>query len=416
MTLHEEPASVGQRMIWLMDRYQGGTDGRLNYPLLVRIRGPLDAGTLERSVEALVARHESLRTTFARRRGLLTQVVAAPGPLPVRTVELAAGAEDELARQLRAEVRDPVDPARAPLRVTVWTLGVDDRLLCLNAHHLVTDAWSSRVLTQELAQLLGRPGGPLPRVAWQYRHFVAWQRRASTMRRLEADRDYWQQRLAGSVPSGLARAVPAPAGDGSSRTVRLELDGTAERVRGLARAEGTTPFAVLLALFYLALHQETGGRDLSVTAPFAGRTRPETAGTVGMFANMVVLRVALEPGTGFRELLRRTARAVTEAHAHQEYPFSMLPAAGGPERPDRFDDVVFQMLPELPAPERCGELELTVVPPEIASRFDLELVVVPGPDGFHARLQHAVDRVPAEVVDRLAARYQALAAGAYDAG
>ncbi len=408
MTAHEEVASVGQRMIWLLDRYQPSTDGRLNYPLLLRVRGPLEAGALQRAVDTVVARHESLRTTFARRRGLLTQLVAPARPVPVRTVALGPGAEDELARQARAEVSAPLDPARCTLRVTVWTLGDADRVLCLNAHHLVTDAWSSRIVTGEIVHLLSRQDVPLPRVAWQYRHFVRWQRRVSTVQRQQADGEYWREQLAGLAPLGLAKAVGS---GGGSRTVQLALDGTADRVRELARAEGTTPFAVLLTFFYLALHRETGSLDLSVTVPFAGRTRPETAGTVGMFANMVVLRVALERGADFGELLRATSRTVTEAQAHQDFPFSLLELGNVGDRPDRLDDVVFQMLPELPPPARAGELEVTVVPPEIASRFDLELVVVPQPGGFRARLQHAVDRVPEDVVERLARCYQELVRG-----
>jgi len=407
MIVHEELASVGQRMLWLMNHYRGG-DGRLNYPLLLRIRGPLRLPRLHRALDLLVERHETLRTTFARRRGLLTQQVRAPEPVAVRTVQLPSGAEEELRRLVRQEVETPIDPTVSPVRVTLWRLGAEDHLLCLNAHHLVTDAWSSRLLTDELVHVLGEQGSPLPRVRWQYRHFTQWQRRQSTAERLRADREYWLRRLDGVVPLGLSRVAGSPGPrPGGNRTIRLDLDpATAGRVREIARAERATPFTVLLALYYLALHQETGCRDLSVTAPFASRSRPETAQTVGLFANLVILRTQLGPDLALADLIERTKLTVTEALAHQEFPYYLLPLNDGGTRPDRFDDVVFQMLPELPPPISLGDLDVEVVPPEITGRFDLELVVLPHRDGFRALVQYASDRFADDVALRLASRYE----------
>jgi hypothetical protein len=405
--VHEELASVGQRMLWLMDHYRGG-DGRLNYPLLLRIRGPLRLPRLQRALDLVVERHETLRTTFARRRGLLTQLVRAPEPVAVRTVPLPPGAEEELRQRVRQEVETPIDPTVSPVRVTLWSLGAEDHLLCLNAHHLVTDAWSSRLLTDELVHMLGEQGSPLPRVPWQYRHFTQWQRRQSTAERLRADREYWLRRLEGVAALGLARAAGSPGlPPGGSRTVRLDLDpAVARRVREIARIERATPFTVLLALYYLALHRETGRRDICVTAPFASRSRPETAQTVGLFANMVILRTRLGPDLALADLIERTKLTVTEALAHQEFPYYLLPLDDSGTRLDRFDDVVFQMLPELPPPSALGDLTVEVVPPEITSRFDLELVVLPHRDGFRARVQYASDRIADDVALRLASRYQ----------
>ncbi len=402
--VREERASVGQRMLWLMSRHRGGA--RLNYPLLLRIRGELSGPRLQGALDTLVTRHESLRTTFGRRGGLLTQLIQPPGPVPVRTLPVAT--EAELADRARAEIAEPIDPTRSPLRVSRWTLGGADQLLCLNAHHLVTDAWSARLLTQELVHLLG-DGGPLGRVGWQYRHYAQWERRDATVARQREDGDYWRRQLADLVPPRLSRDTGGLPGD--TRTVELELGpGTADRVRALARAERTTPFTVLLALYYLALRDATGHVDLSVTAPFANRTRPETNGTVGLFANMVVLRTVLPPELPLAEVVRRTAATVGGALAHQEFPYYRLPLHEGGARQDRFDDVVFQMLPELPAPIRVGGLRIEVRPPDLASRFDLELVVVPHAGGYRVLLQHAQDRIPDEVADRLGRRYVRAAA------
>jgi hypothetical protein len=424
--VHEELASVSQRMIWLSGRVRG-SHGQWNYPLLLRLRGSLDSDRLGAALNHLVARHEALRTTFARRDGLLTQLVHDPQPVPV--VEEAVTGEADLWPRVRAETARPIDPARSPIRVTRWRVTGTEHVVCLNAHHLVTDAWSSRILTGELVQLLA--GSPsLPRVPWQYRHFVAWQRRPSTADRIRADADHWRGRLEGAPALRLRqpaavddrpdddrpvddrpvddRPVDDRPGDDGGTTIRFTIDSaTAERIQELARREQTTPFTVLLAVYYLALHGESGELDLSVVAPFANRLRPETAATVGLFANLLVLRTRLAAGSTLVDAVRRTRETVNDANGHQTMPYHHLPAGD-----DRFDRAVFQLLPELPAPVRLDGLEVEVIPPELASRFGLELALIPHRQGYRALLQYASDRISHATANGLASRYLNIAAQA----
>lgn len=404
MILHEEPASIGQRMLFLLHRHRGA-GGRLNYPLVLRLRGQLDMAQLQRALDQLVARHESLRTTFARRDGRLTQLVHAPGPVPLTTVTLD-GALDEALRQ---EAVTSIDPVRCALRVTLWMVAEQDHVLCLNAHHLVTDAWSSRLLTDELCHLLSDPA-PLRPVAWQYRHFTRWQQRRTTVEQWRGDEEYWRAQLSGARPPGLRppdRAVDAGAGPAGG-TVSLDLDGdVAGRLDRLARTQHTTDFGVLLAMFHVALRGETGQTDLCVAAPFANRTRPESSGTVGLLANLVLLRTRADPGGDFRQLLARTRDTLTAATAHQGFPYYLLPTDQAPaDRPDRLGEVVFQMLPEVPAARRVGPLEVDVLVPQLDSRFDLELAAVPHPAGLRIRLQYARERVSDATAAGIAEQYR----------
>lgn len=421
--LYEELASVGQRMLWLVERYRGGL-GRLNYPLLLRLRGRLDVPALRQAVDTLVARHEALRTTFARRSGLLTQLVHQPATVPLvyRTVRATPGGD--VRHHAREEITTPIEAARNPLRVTLWrldggttgTAGRDgeDHLLCLNIHHLVTDAWSCRILVEELVQLLAG-NSRLPRVGWQYRHYAQWQRRPSTADRQRTDEEYWRGVLAGAQAPALrggaggrkpADSPPGPERPGEPAALTVEVDRqTADRLRELARRERSTLFAVLLGLLLQALHEETGQRDLALAAPFANRARPEVMRTVGFFANLLVLRAAVEPGLPFPQVLRRAGDSITGALAHQSFPHYLPPADSSQARTNRAEDVVFQMLPQLPPPTTVGDLEIEVLPPDLPSRFDLELAVVTHHRGMRATFQYAVDRVDGARIGRLARRY-----------
>jgi hypothetical protein len=409
--VREEPASIGQRMLWLVDHHRG-EQGALNYPVLVRVRGPLQAAGLAAALEQVAARHETLRTTFARRRGLLTQLIHEPAAVPVAECDLAHAHDPgaALRRALAEEVGERIDPAAAPLRVTLWRLAPDDHVACLNLHHLVTDAWSCGILLDDLLQAL-RGGAALPRVAWQYRHYVRWQRGQLAADRLRPHRDYWRARLADLQFSALPLGDQVMAGLAGSGTARAVIGSAAVAgLRRLARDHQTTLFTVMLSAYYALLHRITGGTDVAIASLFANRTRSEIMRTVGFFANLVILRTRFERGATFASLLGRAHATVAEARSHQHYPYYLLSQNELRAGTRRADEVVFQMLPEIPAPAVIGAMEVEVLLAEVASRFDLELAVVPRGDSLDVLLQHSRGRVDGAWAAGFVAAYASLAA------
>lgn len=407
MIVRTEHASVGQRMLWLLDRFGAG-QGELNYPLLIRLRGPLDVAALTSALSTLIGRHEALRTTFARRRGLLTQLIAEPAPVELARVRVQPATLDALNCVVMAEVSEPVDPRVQPLRATLWELAEADHVLCLNLHHLVADAWSCRVLADELTSLLAGETD-LPRPGWQYRHFVQWQRRAAGQRRQAADREYWQAQLDGAAGPSLPSQRQPGGQDAAAIEVELGAEGWAA-LRGYAKSAGTTAFAVLLSVFYLALRQETGDNDLCVSAPFANRELPETMRTIGFFATFLPLRVQVPPSAGFPETLAAVRTAVRDAITHQGFPYQLPDRnpAGSPAG-RRLEDVVFQMLPPLPPVTAAGALDVEILPPRIASRFELEFCAIPHDAGLQVLVQTAPGRGDPAMARRVADTYLILA-------
>ena len=68
------PASYAQQRLWFLDQLEPAT-ALYNVPAAFRLRGRLDVGALERSLNEIVQRHEALRTTFDSRDGEALQVV-----------------------------------------------------------------------------------------------------------------------------------------------------------------------------------------------------------------------------------------------------------------------------------------------------------------------------------------------------
>jgi hypothetical protein len=330
------PLSFAQQRLWFLDQMNPGAPV-YNVPLATRLTGPLDAGAFERALQAVVHRHDTLRTTFATGEGgAPVQVVAPELSLPLPVTDLRAvpgeGQEGVVRRLAVEESQRPFDLARGPLvRATLLRLADREHVLLFTLHHIVSDGWSLGVLLRDTmgfyeAFTTGRDP-TLPGLPIQYADYAAWQRQWLRGEVLEKQLDYWKRRLAGATPAlDLPTDHPRPAAQ-TYRGALLSFElapGLAEAVRALARETGCTPYMVLLAAFQAVLHRYSGQDDLCVGTPIAGRGRAETEGLIGFFVNTLVLRTDLSGDPSFRELLSRAREACLGAYAHQDLPFERL--------------------------------------------------------------------------------------------
>lgn len=395
------PVTAGQRMMWLLDHYQG-RHGALNCPVVLALHGPLDVPRLQRAWDTVVQRHEALRTGFAGRGFLLERTIVPwkPSNLPAEPVLQDGGdvsdvSDPRLQAVLRDELRSPVSTAGPCFRVRLWRLQRALHVLCINQHHLITDAVSCALITRELG--CAYDGLPLEPVAWQFDDHVraeqAWLAGADALR----SRQFWEAALRGSRPLALPRrtgASPVTAGDAGDTiafhraVLPSPVIGTLEQQ---ARAGQTTLFVWLLALFKLHLHRLTGEQDLCVGTLLSNRAHPLSGHTVGFLANMVVLRSRVEPRTSLQVLARQMRDTNAAAVAHQRWPYQLLPAGLVPAEAAR--EVVFQLFSRPTHAAQMAGLDVRMVdPPDgLARRFDLDLVVMPG-DAAHHVVLAASDR------------------------
>jgi len=174
------PLSHAQRQLWVLERMQpGGAAYAVARPL--KLRGPLDEEALERALDALRARHEALRTTFAEREGGPVQLVHPPAPVPLAVDDLSAlpqeAREAEARRRVDADANTGFDLEAGPVfRARLLRLADDEHVLLLCMHHIVSDGWSLGVLQHELGAFYaafaeGRPD-PLAPLPLQYADFA----------------------------------------------------------------------------------------------------------------------------------------------------------------------------------------------------------------------------------------------------
>ncbi|MBI3457316.1 MAG: amino acid adenylation domain-containing protein [Candidatus Rokubacteria bacterium] len=418
--------SFAQERLWFLDRLEPDR-AVYNIARAARLRGRLDEGALRQALEAIVGRHEALRTTFAEREGEPAQVIAEAGPVALPVIDLRGGAGAERDGEVRhiaaEEARRPFDLVRGPLlRAALLHLGDEAHVLLLTMHHIVSDGWSLGVLNRELGELYGAfsTGRParLPELPIQYADYAEWQRRWLQGAVLEAQLAYWRRQLAGApavleLPSD--RPHPALQTYRGARHV-VEFPGTlADGLAALSRRAGVTLFMTLLAGFQALLHRYTGQKDIVVGSPVAARTRTETEGLIGLFVNTLALRADLSGDPTFWELLGRVREVALGAYAHQDLPFEKLVEELNPAR-DLSRTPVFQVMFQLQnAPLPALALPgLTVSPLKVHSgtaKFDLTLTVDVRERGLRGVVEHNTDLFDGGTIGRMMGHFQRLLAG-----
>jgi amino acid adenylation domain-containing protein len=421
------PQSFSQQRVWFLEQLDPGT-ALYNVSFAARISGELHVDALRRTLEAVTARHEALRTTFAMGEGTPVQRVGEATRVDLPAVDLrdrpAAEREAEIDRQLDALARGSFDLTRGPLvRVRLLRLAERDHALLFALHHCVTDGWSRNVLLRELFahhEAFASGGNPtLPPLAIQYGDFATAQRERLASGALDEQLAWWRARLAGA-PARLD--LPADHRRPSARSHRgarhpLGLsDELWRELESLGRRAGATPFMTLLAAFAALLHRYTGETDLLVGVAFSGRTHVELEPLIGFFVNFLPVRVSLAGDPGFLGLLERVRAAILETHERQEVPFERLVEELRPGRSLAYNPlcqvaaVARPPLPPLPA----GRLRLEGIRgvDDGTSKFDLTLHVDETDAAGRGFFEYSLDLFEPETVERMARHLRTLVAGA----
>jgi non-ribosomal peptide synthetase component F len=328
-----------------------------NIPAGLHLRGELDQAALQASFQALVARHESLRTVFdgsmARPCSASCQPCVQPPALRPRGPGARRGG-----RAPRRRSAAPFDLRQGPLlRVTLARLDDEEHQLWVTLHHIVADGWSLNILLDEFARLYAAAQGPgqLPAATGlrRLRHLAA---PVAGRRRSARQLDYWKNTWAMSCRcSTCAPTSPAPASSTTAQRLSLKVPAKlAAALKDLARDQQASLFMVLLAGWQALLHRYSGQGDIRVGVPNANRPRLETQGMVGFFINTQVLRAELDGRLPFAQLLAQVRQATLDAQAHQDLPFEQLVEALPQAREQGLFQVMFNhQQRDLSALRRC---------------------------------------------------------------
>ncbi|WP_456819407.1 non-ribosomal peptide synthetase [Cellulomonas sp. URHB0016] len=439
-TLHA-PDAAGSPLSWFQERmwvhHQRSPESTsYSLPLMLLVEGDLDVPALEQSLSLVVARHESLRTSYGETDGgVPVQRVAPAEPvhLPVVPVDRAG-----LLEQLERFLEHRFDLHQGHVFIArLLRLSGDRHLLLFNVHHIAADAWSLKAIF--LAELQGayaafaRAQEPdLPPLTLQYTDFARVQRTSD----LTADLDYWRDELDGYEDTlELPTVRPRGRHPGATRGtfVHRYPEEFSRELERFSRRHGGTIFMSLLAGLGVTLSRYTGRDDLCIGTTASDRPDVALEPLIGFFVNIVPLRLRVDENSSVAELLEAVRSRVLGAFEHP-VPFEQVLQVTDAARRGSANPLVpvvmrHQNFPEAalgtalpgdvtfrsyPGREEPDDAVLTLVAQEhVPARCEIELSYAGGGDGLEVEVVYASDLYDRASVERLLAHHQRVLEGMF---
>ena len=418
------PLSWPQEGLWFFEQAAPGT-AAYNIADAWWLEGPLDSAALQRSLDEIVLRHETLRTAICAKDGKPCQIVFPPKSFPLRITDLRfhANAEAEAEKLAGRDARGAFDLTQEPLaRVGLFRTGDEKHLLAVTMHHIISDAWSSGVFMRELAVLYGAhtTGQPpsMPILPIQYANFTLWQREKWQDDRWRENLAYWTKQLQGAPPLLALPADRARPPFATHRGAALFFTWPQSLAAGLkevGRNEGATVFQILLAAFKILLQRCTLQDDIIVGSPFAGRDEIETEDLIGFFVNTHALRTNLGGDPPFGELLKRVREVTLAASLRQQPPLHHIIRALEADRnlnANSLFQVAFGLQRDFSEDWSLPGIAATRLDLDNGtSKFDFTVLVTEASRDLRLRFEYSTDLFDAATVERWARQFRILVEG-----
>ncbi|MBK3441399.1 non-ribosomal peptide synthetase [Pseudomonas lactis] len=415
------PLSYSQQRMWFLWQMEPDSPA-YNVGGMARLRGVLDVGRFEAALQALIMRHETLRTTFPSVDGVACQKVSAQTTVRMGWQDFCALDEPQRQQRLQqladVEAHTPFNLETGPLlRACLVKAGEQEHYLVLTLHHIVTEGWAMDIFARELSALyeafIDERDSPLPALPVQYLDYSVWQRQWMEAGERQRQLDYWTAQLGNEHPllelPGDRPRPPVQSHRGE--LYRFDLsDELAARVRAFNAQHGLTLFMTMTATLAVLLYRYSGQTDLRIGAPVANRIRPESEDLIGAFLNTQVLRCQLTGQMQVSELFEQVRHTVIEGQSHQDLPFDHLVEALQPPRSAAYNPL-FQVMCNVQRWEFQQSRQLAGMTVEYlandarATKFDLNLEVTDLDHRLGCCLTYSTDLFDEPRIARMAAHW-----------
>ncbi|KZN75423.1 hypothetical protein N477_01545 [Pseudoalteromonas luteoviolacea H33-S] len=336
------PLSYSQQRLWFIDQLQGGTP-EYNICVAFDIAGKLQLDKIEKTMLALIKRHEILRTVYVDDEQGTHQVV-----IPEHDVQFALERDDlrhlsgaEQTQQANAILREKYGQAYdlsqdVPARMGYIWLGGDAGefetrgVMWFNIHHIAIDGWSLDILMREFSRVYRAycddTSHQLAPLTLQYADYAYWQKSRFDSADFQQQTDYWLEQLQGApdVHSLYTKSVrpPIKGNQGHRFTSQLPV-AIGQSLHKLAKTHEMTPFMLLHGALALVLAKNSQSNDVVVGTPVVGRTDVALSDLVGFFVNTLALRVTTD-FTQLSDYLAHVKEVHLSAQDNQDVPLDLI--------------------------------------------------------------------------------------------
>jgi amino acid adenylation domain-containing protein len=421
---HSDPVelSFAQGRLWFLEQLYPGLTWYL-MPFAIRFRGDLQLDALEKSLQAIESRHDTLRSTFLTSNNVHFQQVHRFVPKKLTIIDIPAD-ERSLSEALRKDHTTTFDLTHeAGWRVTVYRLGKEHHVLSVVMHHINSDGWSIQVFRKELVQLysaaikghqLATQIRPLP---VQYRDYSAWQKQKLLNGEYQRQLDYWTDKLQTSRPVEFLTDKQRPKTlSGIAGEHEFGIKGNMyDRILALCKEYAVTPFVILLAAFRATHYRMTRVEDATIGSPNANRDRSELKDMIGFFVNMLSFRLTVEDDS-FESLVRQVHQQTVESFDNQDIPFEQIVFKLNQER-DLSRHPIVQVVFAYHTRGTLDTVELDgvgskMLDPPPTTRFDLELHFFEEANSLKGAFIYSTDLYPPTTITNMLSVFMAVLEGA----
>lgn len=422
------PLAHAQKRIWLHEKLEPGSQAYYIHSDIM-IKGAMDLDVLNLAFEAVVARHESLRTVFSSNNGEPFQQVLPAGEINARLQETHFNQpyhEHYLHKIFAVRKSVNFNLETGPLfALHLFRFNDDVQVLSFYVHHIIADAQSLAVFMTELItryqHLRLGIAMPAPAAPFQFRDFCEWEQKQHDSPAFKKDKEYWLQQF---IDEPVAIALPYKSerkkfktynGQVHESSLDAQLSGD---IRKVSREQRTTPFVLLYASLQMLLYRYTEQQDLTIGTSVQGRDQMAFREQIGLYASTIPLRMRFAEAVNFHQLLDAARTTVQDALGHHHFPFDLLVQERAFTRdPSRapFFDIMIDYFPVHGLPQLNG-MELSAVKlPHTTSKFDLTFTFFDSGDNIHLRVEYNTDLFDHDFIDQLLLHYRILLSNALKA-
>lgn len=351
--LDQQVLSFSQQRLWFLDQL-GGLQSAYNIPAKLKLSGRLNVLALEKAFQFVVERHDLLRSSIVVEQSGPCLKINETQVFKLKSTDLSSLNKTEISGQLEAitksEACEPFSLEKGPLfRARLLLLTNNESVLLICMHHIISDAWSMRILVKEISLAYNKYANnkllQLPQNELRYVDYAAWQRQSLAKGFYQQQASFWKETLSGLDVLNFPFDKPRPAEQNHvGRQLVFELsESLSNKLRTLARTENKTLFSLLLAAWYVFLYRYSSQEDICVGTPVANRPHSELENLIGFFVNTLPIRANINPSKKFSEFLEQIQKNALAAFANPDIPFEKIIDDLGLDR-DLSQSPVFQTM------------------------------------------------------------------------
>jgi fengycin family lipopeptide synthetase D len=402
------PLSSAQRRIFFIQEMDRETTV-YNMPRWIRLDNTIGAARVEQVLRKLIARHESLRTSFVFVDGEPVQCVHGHVHFSLPVVRLADNSWEEAAKDFVM----PFDLSAAPAFRACYGKREEHAILLFDIHHIISDGISEFILERDFYALLY--GRNLPEIKLQYKDFSNWQSRVMHTPYFNRQAHYWA-----NVFQNPMRPLNLPydfkrqgVQDFQGASIPFAMnDEELQQLRDVALKLEVTPYMLLFAVYNIMLSNLAEQPDVAVGIPIAGRQHSNLENTMGIFINTVAVNSHIESADTFAGFARKTKHNLLGAYENQDYPFDLLTeklSAGREGNRNGPFDVMFDYHNEsLDAVASEGDHSEKSIIKTGNTKFDLNLHIIETPSRMYGSLDYAVNLFEKETAEMVLDTYKSI--------